>query len=411
MARPRTSIGTYGTIRVTLIADKAKGKPAIYEARARIRMASGRMRRCRKRGATDAKATAALKDHMANLGAEATKKGISGDTRFAHVADLWLKDLERKVAKGMRAAKTHYDYRDTVNNYITRQLGELGCNEVSVTTCDDRIKEVHDQVGFASAKRLKVVLSGICGYGVRHGATFAGGQSINPVKLSDAVEQGKGKKEPIRVLEPEQRADFLKKLRAHTDKMATATQLGPRARAWTDLPDITEGMLATGVRISELLAVVGDDVDLTAHTVVIDHHLVRVERKGIVRMPLRKGDGRELTLVFPSWAVSMFRRRKLESGGELLFPAWNGKLVDPSNVGKRFRTACDAIGYRKVTSHVFRHTSATHLGDAGATSTEIADQLGNTAAVVEQSYRRKRVANPKTAKALESMFDQVADEG
>jgi integrase len=411
MARPRTSIGTYGTIKITLIAEKAKGKPAIYEARARIRMASGRMRRCRKRGSTETKATAALKDHMANLGAEATKKGVSGATRFAHVADLWLKDLERKVAKGTRAAKTHYDYRDTVNNYVTRQLGELSCNEVSVTTCDDRIKEVHDQVGFASAKRLKVVLSGICAYGVRHGATFAGGQSLNPVKLSDTVEQDKGRKEPIRVLEPEQRADFLKKLRAFTDEKAQAKKLGPRARSWTDLPDIAELMLATGTRLGEILAVIGDDVDPSARTVVVDHHLVRIERKGMQRVPLRKGDGEALTLVFPTWAAPLFRRRKLAAGGGLLFPAWNGELVDPSNVGKRFRAACDEIGYPWVASHVFRHTVGTHLGDKDVAPTAIGDQLGNSAVVVEANYRRKRVANRAVADHLESILNVDEDAG
>jgi integrase len=136
----------------------------------------------------------------------------------------------------------------------------------------------------------------------------------------------------------------------------------------------------------------------------MDHHLVRVEGKGIVRMPLRKSGGEGLTLVFPTWAVPLFRRRKLESGGGVLFPAWNDELVDPSNVGKRFRKACDAIGYDWVASHVFRHTVGTHLGDADVAPTAIADQLGNTADVAEKHYRRKRVANQKIADSLESLM-------
>jgi integrase len=258
---------------------------------------------------------------------------------------------------------------------------------------------VHDEVGYATAKRTKVVLSGICGYALRHGA-----MTSNPAKSVEAMSAPKSK--PIRVLEPEQRADFLAKLRVHVAERATegGYDLGPRARSWTDLPDIAEAMLATGARLGEILAVIGDDVDPGTRRVVMDHHLVRIAGQGIVRVPLRKGDGEGLTLVFPTWATPLFRRRKLESGGGVLFPAWNDKLVDPSNVTKRFRKACDAIGYGEVSSHVFRHTVGTHLGDAGMASTAIADQLGNTGPVVEKHYRRKRVANERIAESLESLM-------
>jgi integrase len=407
VARPRTPIGAHGTIHVTLIAEKAKGRPAVYEARTRVRMGNGRTRRPRRRGASETKAINALKEHITGLKNEATgKKGFSGDTRFGYIADKWLADLERKVNLGLRAPKTLYDYRDTVNNYIRDAMYELSASEVSVTCCDERIKTVHDDVGFATAKRLKVVLGGICGYGVRHGAVFAGAEGINPVKQVDTVERG-GKKKAITVLEPAQRTDFMTKLRTYTAGKGDVSQLGPRARAWTDLPDIAEGMLATGVRISEILAVVGEGVDLKTRRVVVDHHLVRIAGQGIVRVPERKGDGSALILVVPTWSVEMWRRRKLESGGGVLFPAWNGALVDPSNVGKRFRAACDAIGYEDVSSHVFRHTVGTHLGDADIVSTAIGDQLGNSAKVVEEHYRRKRVANAGTADSLESLFDQV----
>ncbi|UQS21419.1 MULTISPECIES: hypothetical protein [Amycolatopsis] len=44
------------------------------------------------------------------------------------------------------------------------------------------------------------------------------------------------------------------------------------------------------------------------------------------------------------------------------------------------------------------------LDDAGLTTTQIADQLGNTPRVVEKHYRAKRVSNEHAVAALESMF-------
>jgi integrase len=164
-------------------------------------------------------------------------------------------------------------------------------------------------------------------------------------------------------------------------------------------------MLATGCRIGEVLAIMPEDVDPTERTVTIGHHLVRVKGRGIVRMAKRKGRGRALVLRVPEWSVPMWRARKLASGGRPLFPSWGGGWLDPSNVTKRIRTACDAVGYGWVHSHVLRKTVGTHLDSRGRSSSEIADQLGNTPRVVDKHYRSPRVANDGLADALESIMD------
>lgn len=74
---------------------------------------------------------------------------------------------------------------------------------------------------------------------------------------------------------------------------------------------------------------------------------------------------------------------------------------------KEIRREFDAIGYEWVTSHVFRKTVATVLDEANLPTTAIADQLGNTPAVVERHYRATRVANPHTAGALDDMLGKV----
>lgn len=400
MARPRTEIGTYGNINTREI------RPGVHEARARFRMRNGRLKPVKRRGKSTAAAERALKKAMATLADEVSGKKINGDTRFGHVIDLWLKDFATKVDRGERAAKSLYDYQDSAE-HIRRYMGELSCGEAeNAGLCDETLKSIRTDTaggkrgksGYSAAKRARTVLSGVCGYAVRHGA-----MKVNPAKSAEAIEQGD--REPIRALEPADRGDFLAKLRAWCKVKAGSGRLGPRGQAWADLPDMVEGMLATGSRPGEILATVGSGVVPGARTVLLDHHLVRMEGEGIVRKPQRKGGRDALNPMYPSWAAPMFTRRKLAAGTGPLWPTWNGQWQDPGNVAKRVRQACDAIGYGWVSSRMLRHTVGTHLGDSGVSSELISDQLGNTAEVVERHYRRKKITNASTAEALESLLD------
>jgi integrase len=159
------------------------------------------------------------------------------------------------------------------------------------------------------------------------------------------------------------------------------------------------------------LAVTGEDVDTTAQTVTIGHHIVRITGKGLVRQQLRKGRKSGIVLKVPSWSMPMWRRRKLASGGGPVFPGWRGGWLDPSNTIHRVREAFDECGYEWVTSHVFRKTVATIMDEAGLPTSAIADQLGNTQAVVDKHYRAKRAVNEAGAAALEGAFGDAWETG
>ena len=402
MARPRTDIGTYGKINIRQV------RPGVWQARARFRLRNGRLKEIKRRGKSATAAERSLKAAMAKIADEVAGKKINPDTRFGHVLDLWLKDFKAKVDRGERAAKSYYDYQDSAEQ-LRRHMGELACREAeNAGLCDGTLKSIRDAAaktkrakggsGYAAAKRARTVLTGTCGYAVRHGA-----MRVNPAKSVEAIEQGD--KDPIRALEPAERGDFLTKLRAWCAEKAGSGRLGPRGQAWAELPDGGEGMRATGSRPGEILATIGDGVMPGKRTVLLGHHLVRIEGEGIVRQPLRKGRRDALNPQYPTWAAPMFTRRKIASGGGPLWPTWNGQWQDPGNVAKRVREACDAIGYEWVSARMLRHTVGTHLGDSGISSALISDQLGNTAEVIERHYRRKKVTNTATADALESLLD------
>lgn len=409
--RPRTDIGTYGEINVITV------RANVYEARARFRLRNGRSKPVSRRAESKAAAKRRLKAALAEMADEVTGGDITADTRMSRVMDLWLVGFEEKVTLGKRASSSFYDYRDSIKNYLKPLIGDLACREAeNAGLLNEVLKDIRRTAaknearaknGEAAMLRARTVLSNVCAHAVLHGA-----MKVNPVKSTEKIDR---EQEEVRVLEPEERVDFLEKFHAEITRMVTSQakptkgtyRLGLRAQSWTDLPELVESLLSTGLRLGEALAVVPESVDLDTRQVHASHHLVRIEGVGMVRKEKRKGDRPGLKVPVLSWTEAMWRRRKLAAvPGGPVFPAWNGGWLDPSNVAKRLNKVCVAIGYEWVSSRYFRHTAGSHLADSGLSVHEGADALGNTVDVFEKHYRRKRVANPKVAAAMEKLLDQ-----
>lgn len=162
-------------------------------------------------------------------------------------------------------------------------------------------------------------------------------------------------------------------------------------------------MLATGVRLGELLALSGEQFDPHGADTRNHWHIIRITGQGLARRPKRKGNTGGLLLKVPNWSVPMFASRALAAGSGPPFSSARGGWLDPSNVINRIRDAFTGCGYGWVTSHVFRKTVATVLDEAGLPSGAVADQLGNTRAIAERHYIKRRVANPQSAAALEGI--------
>lgn len=391
MARPPTPVGTWGEISTSEI------RPGVWKAHARIRMADGVSKQVRATapGRSDGASKTKLREKLRRLAGEVTAGDISRETRFGKIADLWAEDFALQYKLAGKPSNTPSTYKGYIKNWVKPALGELQAVEVRAKQCDDLIKKGREK-SYATAKSLKTVLSGICAYAVRHGAMDA-----NWAKSAERMSQERSE---VKALTLDQRRDLHTKLVAYgptrqTDKRGRS--IGRRGLIWLELPDIEESMLATGVRLGELLAIHGDDIDPQAKTVTIGHHLIRETGIGLRRVPYRKGNEGGLVLRVPDWSVPMWRRRKLASGGGKIFPGLHKDYRDPTNVIDAINQAMEASGYGWVTSHVWRKTVATVLDEANLPTTAIADQLGNTPKVVETHYRRKRESNPATAAALE----------
>jgi integrase len=402
MGRPRTEIGTVGRIKVKLISQPDE-KPARWEASGRYRRKDGSVSRMRRTRSTEAKAEAALKTAIRDYGDSARGDVINGDTPYTKLTELWLKELKGQVERGEVAPNTYRSYEGYVRNWILPVCRHLAAREVKVKTYDEVIQRVRDMKRSNEvAAGVKKALRGIDRFAVRHEAF-----DKNIVRDTATVSRNKpADRTKVRVLDAGELADMLRKVRAECDthKRADGTW-GTRGAIWRAIPDILEGMLSTTSRLGEVLACGGEDVTLADDgrlAVDFAHHIVHGKR-----VPGRKGGEPPIKLKVAMWSVPMWTRRAHEAApGSPLFPSAVGGWLDENNAQQRINQTLDKVGYGWVTSHHMRKVGTRVMDEANVPTTAMADQLGNTPAVLDRHYRGRRATNDEAVAALDGMFGQ-----
>jgi integrase/recombinase XerD len=128
---------------------------------------------------------------------------------------------------------------------------------------------------------------------------------------------------------------------------------------------LVETLAATGMRISEALALNTDSVDLSKGEAVV----------------IGKGN-KQRTVFFTERAISWINRYLALRNNTIqpLFATTNGHRLQVSNVQARFRRASDPLFKRsgkRVTPHILRHTAATTLLQRGCPIGHIKEILGH----------------------------------
>jgi integrase len=390
-------VGAHGKITIKEIA------PGVHEARCLYRDLDGEIRRPSARGGSKTAADYALKERINGMAAAAKAGEVNRDTRFGAVVAMWLADLDHKVEHDGRKPTTSRTYRSYLTGHILPRFQALQLREIKPGAVNAFIQKIRTDMGYESAKKVKSIISAIADFAIRRGAE----NWVNPAAAAEEIPAGVA--EDVVAMTVEQVIDMLAGMRRHAVKLDEKGdgRAAWRNIVWHDLPEMSEAMLATGVRIGEVLALRGDDVIRTSDgrvLVVVNAHLIFVTGEGTRYVPHRKGKkpgDPGLLLEVPRWANAMFIRRKLKAGQGPLYPAANGGWADTNNVNKRIRKAMDACGYKWVTSHVWRHTVGTLLDEADLPVSDVAGQLGNSRQVAERHYIKRRATNARAAAALE----------
>ncbi|MGW6279845.1 helix-turn-helix domain-containing protein [Kribbella sp. NPDC055071] len=251
---------------------------------------------------------------------------------------------------------TYDTYRYQYDKNLAPRIGSLRLGEASTPRVSDVVKAIRDEVGSASAKTCKSILTGTFALAVTHGALTA-----NPVR--EIKIRATSKKRLPRALEADEREQWFELMRQ--DERAVKA----------DLVDLSKFMIATGERIGESLAVTWRDVNRETGQVDCSHQIQRIRGKGLIRRRVKSSAGDRI-MGLPPWALEMLLAR-WTPGTSLdtpIFPDSNGGFRDPHNVQKALRDARRPIGgqRRQELGKMLRD----HRRAAGFTQTQAVDKLG-----------------------------------
>jgi integrase len=370
VARPSLGVGTAGRVR-TYRTDQG------WRARTLFRDYDGETRHVERSGKSRAGAERSLAEAIRDRVRVGGADEITGDTRVAALATVWL----GLIAEQDKSPTTAFAYQYATERHIVPGLGKLRVREMTIGAVHRFLRTVADHHGYATAKMCRSVLNGMCTYAARRDAL-----DRNPVRDVGPIGRG-GAKAPRALTVAE--AKQLRALLTYDDKAIGR-----------DLPDLVSFMLGTGCRIGEAAGLLWEDVDLEHGTVTINRTVVRLYGRGLTSKPTKSRAG-ERTLALPSWCVEMLLARPRT---DPVFPAILGGWRDPSNTQADLREAFRGAGYPWVTSHTFRKTTATLMDQAGLSARAAADQLGHAdPSLTQDVYYGRKVASTGAAAVLESL--------
>jgi integrase len=400
MARERLIVGTYGEISCS---QQASGS---WQARARYCDLDGVVRQYHKSGETKNKAKANLKAFFAEHTATFGDSVLAPDDNVLGLLDFWFEKMER--AEGGPSSETLGHYRSHVrwvldSDKTEHPLGAYQLRHVRPVI----IQAALDSSGVSAdmRKRIRSVLVRAFDLAIFHDAING-----NPATTVPSVPVPRDKKKPVS-------AEDLDAVRAVVREWANAEKRkGPKS---VDLPDIVEMLVATGMRIGELLALRWSDIELSPPPARRDDEgwfpwlMVngQVTSKG-KRVDYGKTDAAIRPIALPDWAAALLRRRKVaQTPNDLdaVFVTRNDTWHYPTNIQGRLRHIrllddyADFSVLQGVTPHSFRRTVATEIDevyDAEAAK----NQLGHTSkTVTERHYINRKLVVPDYRAATERL--------
>ncbi|MGH3876049.1 MAG: site-specific integrase [Actinophytocola sp.] len=389
MPRPPLPIGTWGKINTYRIG------PNTCKAEAKYRDFDGVTRRVGRVGATANKAADNLRAALRDRGKPVTDGEITPDSRFAKVAELWLRDL----AESGKATRTKETYTEVWHNLLEPAAAALRVADFrKVSTADRIIRAIRDANGIGRARHARIVLAGMCSLAVRLDAL-----DDNPVReLTPAPRKRKSERRADRKIVLT--VDSVSKLRAH--------MAGSTSAARNDLVDVVDVLTGVGCRIGELLALDWSKLEFEAGTMSIEGTVIRVKGVGLIVQPHTKSEAGMRTIRPASWVMEIVKGRYAERTCDWVFPSSADTLRDPDNLRKQLRNVVAETEWAGLHPHAFRHFVSTRLDEAGWTARQIADYLGHDRiSTTQDEYMDRHVAGEGSTEAMPEIEPKRSGKG
>jgi integrase len=290
---------------------------------------------------------------------------VSPRLRFETVASWWLERFEAKVAGGERHPRTLEAHRYQLDRHLLPAFGRRG---IAAITVDDVAELLHElRTTGCSAKTSAGALATL--QSVMRFARRCGWIVADPVERLEHDERPRPQRRRQRVLG---RAEIERLLGAcaQRDRLMLAT------------------VLYTGLRISEMLGLVWDDVDFRAGVIHVRAQLSRAHRGAPAQRvaPKTPASVRDVPLV-PQLArlLSAHRQRtRFAEGEHWVFATARGTPYGHRNVSRRalgraaHRAGLNDDGWPPLRFHDLRQTFASHLIiDLGLDPAQVSRILGH----------------------------------
>lgn len=282
---------------------------------------------------------------------DATRWGIvpaAPRLRFARVAGWWMERYERRVEAGERRERTLEHHRYHLNKHLLPTLGQSLMRAITVGDVAELMTELRAKGRFEKTiAGVLATLQSVVRFAIRNGWMVE-----NPVGKLEAGERPRPVRRRQRVLGREEITRLL-------------AACAPRYR-----PLIATG-LYTGLRISELLGLIWDDVDLAAGELHLRAQLSRAHRGSPARRvpPKTPAAIRDVPLA-PQLIGVLSDYRQWSSGtapASWVFATGKETPLGHRNAERRaLNSAADRAGlnddgWPRLRFHDLRHTFASHL--------------------------------------------------
>jgi integrase len=355
-----------------------------WKARARFHDLDGVVRVYSKSGRTKTEARNNLTSFFHEHGGSFGDDLVQPTTTVAQLVEIWL-EAEAKSDEAPRP-ETLAKYATNLANVLDpgKNAQPLGAYEIRrvrpaiVTAALDRLPSTDMK------RKARGNLKRAFDLAVYHEAI-----PDNPAEKSPTIAKAKNPVQTIQI-------DDIEVIRDKVREWSVgANRPGPKNH---DMPDLVDLLLATGLRIGEVIGLRWSDIDLIPDgsdddwkpTLSVTGKISSSGRP--VREDWTKTGNGIRTFVLPPFAVAMLRVRKMgqkPSPIDAVFATRNGTWYSTSNMQRAWGKIRDAAGLPEldgVTFHTFRRTVATQI-DAVLDAERAAGQLGHgSTAVTEASY-------------------------
>lgn len=278
-----------------------------------------------------------------------TSKRLLGD-----YFEEWIDSYAGRTARGF-SETTRPEYRRPIEAYALRRWSTWRLAEVEPADARELFGALRQSGASTSAiKKLRAALSAMFATAVDDGLVRA-----NPVA---------GVRVPAPVRD---------ELTDDTAKALTRGELGILLAALPETWRLFFELLAhTGLRISEAIGLTWAHVDLGGSPKI----RVREQFYRGKRRTLKSGHGRREIPLSPGMAARLLahRRDTFEGDDRPVFASAVGTELIPGKVASKvLRPAASSVGLSWVTFHVFRHTCASLLFEAGRNVKQVQEWLGH----------------------------------